>query len=157
VAWVGVRHSHHAKWLGLAAPRVLLRVPYGAAGERCERFRFEEIPDEGDATAHERYLWGSGATICALLFGEAFTESGWALHRQHDVERLPLHVRRPDGEVSLLPCAEGVMLERGALRFIERGVMPLAWIRDSDVVRLVRFQSVDAGDASLAGRWERDA
>jgi type VI secretion system protein ImpC len=155
VAWRGLRRAQQAHWLGLVAPRVLLRVPYGAAGDRCERVRFEEIPDEREEKVHERYLWGSGAACCALLLGEAFTRSGWEMDRQHDIERLPLHVRRMDGETSLLPCSEGVMLDRAALRFIERGIMPLAWMRDSDVVRLARFQSVGSGGASLAGRWER--
>jgi len=151
-AWEAMRRMPDAPYLGLVAPRFLLRLPYGAQGEPCERLSLEEV-EEGSAAAHEDFCWGNGAVVAALLLGEGFAASGWTVAAGHDVGGLPLYVRRIDGEPTLQSCAEGTMHERGALWLLERGIMPLAWLRDSDVVRLVRFQSVSHDGAVLAGRW----
>jgi hypothetical protein len=37
---------------------------------------------------------------------------------------------------------------------MDEGFMPVVAIRDSDAVRLVRFQSVAAPAAALVGRWQ---
>jgi type VI secretion system protein ImpC len=60
---------------------------------------------------------------------------------------------REDGEVSAQPVAEVLLTESTADRMLETGVMPLASIRDRDVARVVRFQSIAAPLAPLAGRW----
>src|SRR5262249_50065627 len=51
--WQTVRTSRDARWLGLALPRVLLRLPYGRAGEPLESFAFEEL---SPGVPHEEYL-----------------------------------------------------------------------------------------------------
>jgi type VI secretion system protein ImpC len=152
-AWPALRAVPLATHLGLAAPRFLLRLPYGAESEPCEAFDFEEMPGPPE---HERYLWGNPALICALLLAESFTHSGWALRPgvRLEVGRLPLHVyRQADGATAVTPCAEVVMSERAADRLLERGLMPLATLKETDVVRLVRFQSLADPPAPLAGRW----
>jgi type VI secretion system protein ImpC len=44
--WSDLRRSPVARWIGLALPRVLLRLPYGAATEAIESFGFEEVAGE---------------------------------------------------------------------------------------------------------------
>lgn len=155
-AWDRVRHSSDARHLGLAAPRFLIRLPYGLEGEPTERIRFEETEE---APAHDEYLWGNPAIVCALLLAESFTASGWALTpgERLDVENLPLHVTRTDGEATAKPCAEALLTERAARAMLDSGVMPLASMKGRDAVRLLRFQSIAAPAASLAGRWEGGA
>ncbi len=56
-AWSGLRHSPEARWIGLALPRFLLRLPYGKDTVSIESFPFEEMPksDHG-AYFHQSYL-----------------------------------------------------------------------------------------------------
>jgi type VI secretion system protein ImpC len=57
--WSDLRRSPVARWIGLALPRVLLRLPYGAATEAIESFGFEEVAGE-----HESLLWGHPGLAC---------------------------------------------------------------------------------------------
>jgi type VI secretion system protein ImpC len=147
-----LRQSAYARWIGLAMPRFLLRMPYGKNASKTESFAFEEMSKDPE---HERYLWGHPAVACAYLLGEAFTRFGWAMRpgAVQEIDGLPAHTYRKDGETQLKPCAEVLLTEDAAEILLDRGFMPLASIKDTDRVRLVRFQSVADPPAPLAGRW----
>jgi type VI secretion system protein ImpC len=153
-AWAVLRELPLASWLGLAAPRFLLRLPYGAETEPCDLFPFEEMRGP---PAHEAYLWGNPAFACALLLANSFAAAGWDLQpgMHQDIGGLPLHLYKDhqDGELVSKPCAEVLLTERAAARLIERGLMPLASMKGSDSVKLVRFQSIAHPSAPLAGSW----
>jgi type VI secretion system protein ImpC len=70
-----------------------------------------------------------------------------------DIDGLPLHVYRQDGEASVKPCAEGLLNEQAAERILEKGIMPLVSFKDRDVVRLLRFQSLADPPAGLEAHW----
>jgi type VI secretion system protein ImpC len=148
-----LRRSLKARWVGLAMPRFLLRLPYGATTDETETFAFEEMPVPPQ---HERYLWGNPAIACAYLLGEAFSRYGWRMRPGivQEIEGLPAHVYKADGASELKPCAEILLTESAAEVLIDRGFMPLASIKGSDRVRLVRFQSLAKPAAPLAGKWE---
>jgi type VI secretion system protein ImpC len=147
-----LRQSAYARWIGLAMPRFLLRLPYGKDASETESFAFEELSKEPE---HERYLWGHPAFACAYLLGEAFTRFGWRMRpgSVQEIDGLPAHTYREDGEAQLKPCAEVLLTEDAAEVLLDRGFMPLASIKGTDRVRLVRFQSVADPPAPLAGRW----
>jgi type VI secretion system protein ImpC len=147
-----LRQSACARWIGLAMPRFLLRLPYGKNASETESFEFEEMSPKPE---HERYLWGHPAVACAYLLGEAFTRFGWDMRpgAVQEIDGLPAHTYREDGETVLKPCAEVLLTEDAAEILLDRGFMPLASIKGTDRVRLVRFQSVAEPPASLAGRW----
>lgn len=146
-----IRRSLEGRHLGLTFPRVLLRAPYGRDNP-CDAVDFEEIEDPA---RHDDYLWGSGAALVALLLGEAFLERGWSFggRARLDVAGLPLVLYRRGPETIALPCAETLMSERAAGRLLDRGIMPVATIRDADRVRLVELRSVALPPAPLAGPW----
>ena len=150
--WDEVRARSDARYAGLVAPRLLLRPPYGKDGDECERFRFEELA--GDVR-HADLLWGSGALAGALLLAQSFADMGWAMRpgARRELGGLPLYFHRAAGEVRPIPCAEVLLTERAATRMMERGVMPLASLKDRDAVMMVRFQSIAAPLGALAGRW----
>lgn len=151
-AWQQLRLLPDAEWVGLAAPRFLLRLPYGKKTSPIESFGFEEMPDGPE---HDGYLWANPAIACACMLGQSFNSDGWDL-RPGSVMRLegmPIHThatREPT------PQAEIWMTDRLASTMLEEGVMPLASIKHSDAVQLVRFQSI-AGERgeprALAGPW----
>jgi type VI secretion system protein ImpC len=70
-----------------------------------------------------------------------------------EIAGLPLHVYKTDGQSELKPCAEVWLTEDAAELLLDRGFMPLASIKATDRVRLVRFQSIAEPAAPLAGRW----
>jgi type VI secretion system protein ImpC len=154
--WTAVRRAPYARWLGLAHPAVLLRLPYGADGEPVDALDFEELEPGLDApAARARLLWGDAALVPALVLGAAFAADGWQLRpgAHLEVDRLPLHLLRHAGGVEAVPPNGQPLGERDALRLLEAGVMPLLARREGDSVRLARLQSVAEPVAALAGRW----
>jgi type VI secretion system protein ImpC len=152
--WESMRSRGVASWIGLAAPRVLTRTPYGGGDEQIESFLFEEVtvpPAHGDLS------WGSPVFVCARLLAQGFLEAGWGFTpgRPNELSGLPLHLYRSDGEATAVPCAEILMTERVAHGLLERGVMPIASLKESDSIRVIRFQSIASPLAPLAGRWSR--
>jgi type VI secretion system protein ImpC len=150
--WQTLRELPEAASLGMLMPRFLLRLPYGEDTSSTETFPFEEV---SGAPAHESYLWGNPAFAAACLLGSAFSRDGWQMRPDstRDIDRLPLHTYRHDGEAVSQPCAEAWLSDRAAQIVLEHGVMPLLSARDGDRVLLLRFQSVAHPPKALAGRW----
>ncbi|MBI1354973.1 MAG: hypothetical protein GC160_11550 [Acidobacteria bacterium] len=149
--WRQLRTFPEAPWIGLAGPRFLARAPYGRDSDPCETFAFEEI--EG-APGPDDYLWANAALLAACLAAQTFSEQGWEMRlRARDAERLPLYSYSEDGEDKLQPPTEALLTERGIEKMLEAGVMPLAALKNSDTVRLVRFQSIAEPAQGLQGTW----
>lgn len=138
-AWDELRASDAAAHLSVVLPRVLLRLPYGKAGESCESFRFEEV-DAGFGQ-HDAFLWGSGA-LAAAAIALAPMADGDSAETHGTIDSLPLHITTVDGVPESLSCAEVVFSEREINHLLERGLTPLAAMRDGDMVRAPRIQSV---------------
>jgi type VI secretion system protein ImpC len=150
--WQALRATSQASSIGLALPRVLLRLPYGSRTDRVERFEFEELAGSWD---HERYLWGNPALACALLIGRAFMARGWEMDPGDELEigDLPAHIVERDGERRLQACAEAYLSERAGQAILSRGVMPLLSYRNRNAVRVMRFQSLAEPAKPLSGPW----
>ena len=150
--WAALRRISTANYLGLAVPRFLLRLPYGVATDSVDAFDFEEqsIPPE-----HEGYLWGNPALAVVSLLGETFSQMGWGMRPGvvQDVENLPLHVYKEQGESIAKPCAEILVSSDTAELLMEWGFMPLVSFKDQDKARLARFSSLADPPTALAGRW----
>jgi type VI secretion system protein ImpC len=151
--WERLRQLPEARWIGLAMPRFLLRLPYGKRTDPVESFDFEEMPGVPN---HQQYLWGNPAFACVELLAEAFANDGWEMRpgAYNEIDRLPVHIYEAEGEKCAKPCAEVLLTERDIEWILEQGYMALASIRGRDAVRLVRFQSIAKPLARLSGRWE---
>ncbi|MCB1889726.1 MAG: type VI secretion system contractile sheath large subunit [Rhodocyclaceae bacterium] len=152
-AWNALRASGVAASVGLALPGVLVRLPYGKATDPVSAFAFEEMAAGRD---HGRYLWGPPALALATLCGQAFQQEGWAMDPDDvlDLEDLPSHVYREDGEAGQQPCAEILMSEPAGNAALARGVMPLLSYRNRNAARLMRWQSIGIGGVPIAGPWQ---
>jgi type VI secretion system protein ImpC len=148
--WSALRRSAIAPWIGLAVPRVLLRLPYGAKTEAIDGFAFEELAGPND---HEGYLWGNSALACAELIGRSLIEDENDADTPEitlDVPDLPAHIRDVDGERELKPCAEHLLSLRTGEEVLKRGLMPVLSFRDRNAARLLRLQSIAEPPAALA-------
>lgn len=151
-AWAALRRLPEARYVGLALPRLLLRLPYGKETNAVEAFDFEEL---SSPPAHEEYLWGSPALALALLLGEAFLADGWSLRpgSAQEISGLPFALVTEDGEKHAVPCAETLFTVRAMEAVTAKGLMPLLTLKGTDTVRLATFQSIAEPYAALAGLW----
>lgn len=147
--WQALRRTAAAPWIGLAAPRLLLRLPYGKGVDPIQSFAFEEV---AVGPGHEAFLWGSPALAVALLVGHAFTARGWEFEPgdEREIDDLPAYTFTKDGERELLPCAEHLLGEPAAQAMLDAGLMPLLSHRNRNAVTVARFQSVAHPAQALA-------
>lgn len=147
--WQTLRRSEAAPWIGLAAPRVLLRRPYGKGSDPIDAFAFEEFVGE---PAPDKFLWGNGALAAALLLGKSFTARGWEMEPgdEREIGDLPLYTFVRDGEREMQPCAEQLLTEAHINTLVKAGLVPIASRRDRNAVVAVRFQSIADPPAALA-------
>lgn len=152
--WAAFRREPEAGAVGLAVPRFLLRLPYGEETDPCAGVELEEIPGR---PAPDDYLWGAASLPVVVVLARAFDRAGPDLldALDPDVGGLPLHVHRTGGEARATPCTEVALTRDDADRLLEAGLMPWAWSRGSDGIRLLRLQSVAEPPAGLAGWWRR--
>jgi type VI secretion system protein ImpC len=147
--WNALRAAPEASWIGACLPRFILRDPY--TKDSVDTFVFEEMTTPPQ---HSDYLWGNPAVAVACLIGESFARDGWDIQlRDTEIDRLPVHTWKHDGDLYTTPCAECWMTERMVDRFLSRGIMPLASVKHSDAIRLVRLQSIADPPAPLRARW----
>lgn len=149
-AWNEVKTLADAAYIGLAAPRYLLRLPYGKRCDPIEAFQFEEM---SDPPKHNEYLWGNGAFAVGYLLGEAYSQGGWNMRPGilDQIDGLPLHVYDDDGESALKPVGEAILIERAIEALTVAGLIPVVTMKDSDTIRLPTLQSITG--KPIAGRW----
>ncbi|MCV4626356.1 type VI secretion system contractile sheath large subunit, partial [Escherichia coli] len=68
-----LRLTPEANSLGMTAPRLIGRLPYGAETDPTERFAFEEFDG---LPAHDDYLWLNGCYATATLLAAGFAAYG---------------------------------------------------------------------------------
>ena len=147
--WQALRRSQAAPWIGLAAPRLLLRLPYGRTLEPVESFALEEFEAE---PMHEHLLWGWGSLAVALLTGRSFMARGWGMQLgdEREIGDLPAYTLLRDGERELQACAEHYLAESDWQRMLDAGLVPLVSHRHRNAVTVVRIQSVAEPQGELA-------
>src|SRR5215472_803773 len=152
-SWQKVRSLPESTSVGLALPRFLLRLPYGEETSRLEAFDFEEFHG---SPAHEEYLWGNPAFVVALMVGQSFGDAGWEMQLgpRSQMENLPLHTYRSDGDLQVKPCAEVLLTEEAVERILDQGLIPLVSYKGRDAVRVGRFHSIAEPHSPLKGRWD---
>ncbi|MEP7363439.1 MAG: type VI secretion system contractile sheath large subunit [Acidobacteriota bacterium] len=152
-AWAALRGSTVAPWICLTAPKVLMRPPYGTGGLSSD---VDGLREAGDRFDPADYVWGSGAAFCAGLLGEAFEREGWDMKPESmlGADGMPVFVQGRGADAVAAPSTEGWINERAAEHMLDHGLTPLVTVRNRDVVRLVRWQSIAHPPQRLRGRWE---
>jgi type VI secretion system ImpC/EvpB family protein/type VI secretion system ImpB/VipA family protein len=156
-SWEALRAMPKARYLALAAPRFLLRLPYGEETVPAEEFPFEEVSlEEAAGPRHEDFLWGSPAVACACMLGQNFSRHGWEMRpgQVRQMDGIPLFLYKHRGETRQLPTAEAWLGERAAAAMLEDGVLPLLSVKNRDAIVLFDVRSLAEGDEPLAGAWD---
>lgn len=144
-AWRSLRESDDARYLGLAMPRFLARIPYGAKTNPVEEFDFEE--DTG-AADHSRYTWANSAYAMATNITRSFKTFGWCsrirgVESGGAVEGLPVHTfPTDDGGVDMKCPTEIAISDRREAELAKNGFMPLLHRKNSDFAAFIGAQSL---------------
>ncbi|HOB45936.1 MAG TPA: type VI secretion system contractile sheath large subunit [Zoogloea sp.] len=144
-AWRSLRESDDARYIGLAMPRFLSRLPYGSRTCPVEDFDFEE--DTG-AADHRKYTWANAAYAMAVNINRSFKEFGWCsrirgVESGGAVEGLPVHTfPTDDGGVDMKCPTEIAISDRREAELAKSGFMPLIHRKNSDFAAFIGAQSL---------------
>lgn len=143
--WKSFRQSEDSRYVGLAMPRVLGRLPYGPDTTPVEAFNFTETVSGKE---HDRYLWMNAAYALGSKITDAFAKYGWtAAIRGVEggglVEGLPTHTfATDDGEVALKCPTEIAITDRREKELADLGMIPLVHCKNTDYAAFFSTQSV---------------
>ncbi|MGH8762329.1 MAG: type VI secretion system contractile sheath large subunit [Nitrosospira sp.] len=144
-AWRSLRESEDSRYIGLAMPRYLARIPYGAKTNPVEEFDFEE--DTG-AADHSKYTWANAAYAMAVNINKSFKLYGWCsrirgVESGGSVEELPVHTfPTDDGGVDMKCPTEIAISDRREAELAKNGFMPLLHRKNSDFAAFIGAQSL---------------
>ncbi|HMV54154.1 MAG TPA: type VI secretion system contractile sheath large subunit [Rhodocyclaceae bacterium] len=144
-AWRSLRESEDSRYIGLAMPRFLSRLPYGAKTSPVEEFDFEE--DTG-AADHSKYTWANAAYAMATNITRSFKLYGWCsrirgIESGGAVENLPTHTfPTDDGGVDMKCPTEIAISDRREAELAKNGFMPLVHRKNSDFAAFIGAQSL---------------
>jgi type VI secretion system protein ImpC len=142
--WKSFRASEDSRYVALACPRILMRLPYGKETKQVEGFAFEE---HVSGTDHSKYLWGNAAYALASRMTKAFALYGWcAAIRGVEggglVEGLPVHNFYTDsGDVAMKCPTESPITDRREKELADQGFAPLVHCKGTDYAAFFSVQS----------------
>ncbi len=148
-AWRSLRSSEDARYIGLAMPRFLARLPYGAKTSPVEEFNFEEETGSGE---HGAYTWANSAYAMAVNINRSFKSYGWCsrirgVESGGAVEGLPAHTFPTDeGGVAMKCPTEIAISDRREAELAKNGFMPLLHRKNSDFAAFIGAQSLQKPD-----------
>lgn len=142
VKWRSFRDSEDARFVSLAMPRVLARLPYGAATKPIEAFNFEEANVASDGTQlaneHDSYCWMNAAYTMGTTLTQSYAEYGWCTSIRGaegggKVEGLPSHVfMSDDGDMDQKCPTEIGITDRREAELSKLGFLPLSHYKNTD-------------------------
>jgi len=142
--WKSFRQSEDSRYVGLTAPRMMLRLPYGKNTKQIEAFQYEE---DVDGTEHNKYLWGNSAYALGTRLTNAFAMYGWcAAIRGVEggglVEGLPVHnFYTDDGDLAMKCPTEVQITDRREKELADQGFIPLVHSKNNDFAAFFSVQS----------------
>lgn len=135
VKWNSFRETEDSRYVTLFLPRVLLRLPYGAATNPTQTFQYEETV-EGEK--NEKFCWGNPAYAMAQRITHAFSLYGWtAAIRGVEggglISNLPVFTfRTPRGDVTMKSPVEVVITDRREKELSDLGFITLCHCKGKD-------------------------
>ncbi|MFD3190504.1 type VI secretion system contractile sheath large subunit [Sedimentitalea sp. HM32M-2] len=144
-SWRSLRESEDSKYVGLAMPRFLGRLPYGSKTDPVEAFAFEEDTEGADSS---KYGWVNAAYGMAVNINRSFKMYGWCsrirgVESGGALENLPSHTfPTDDGGVDQKCPTEIAISDRREAELAKNGMMPLIHRKNSDLAAFIGAQSL---------------
>jgi type VI secretion system protein ImpC len=151
--WRSFRESEDARFVSLVMPRVVARLPYGAATKPIEEFGYEEAPSDPVTGAakpmgHHDYCWMNAAYVMGARLTDSFAKSGFCVAIRGaegggKVENLPSHVFTSDDGDSDSKCPTEIgITDRREFELSNLGFLPLCHYKNTDYAVFFGAQSV---------------
>jgi type VI secretion system protein ImpC len=150
--WRSFRDTEDARFVALVMPRVIARLPYGAATKPVEEFAYEEAPRNADGSAramdHTEYCWMNAAYVKAQRLTDAFAQYGFCTAIRGTegggkVANLPNHVfTSDDGDMDAKCPTEIGITDRREAELSGLGFLPLCHYKNTDYAVFFGAQSV---------------
>ena len=153
--WKSFRQSEDSRYVAMALPRTLGRLPYGAETKPIDEFRYEE---HVDGTDHSKYLWTNAAYSLASKMTQSFSLYGMCVAMRGVeggglVEGLPTHNFATDEGDTALKCPTEVPItDRREKELADLGFVPLVHCKGTDYAAFFSVQS-----AQKAKTWDTDS
>lgn len=144
-AWKSLRESDDSRYIGLAMPRFLSRLPYGAKTDPVDEFAFEE---DTTGAVSDKYTWSNAAYAMAVNINRSFKLYGWCsrirgIESGGAVEGLPVHsFPTDDGGVDMKCPTEIAITDRREAELAKSGFMPLIHKKNTDFAAFIGAQSL---------------
>ncbi|MGF1873275.1 type VI secretion system contractile sheath large subunit [Photobacterium indicum] len=131
--WRTLRESEDARYIGLTAPRFLLRVPYDPIENPVRTFNYRE----NVTTSHNCYLWGNTAFAFGTRLTDSFANYRWCPNiigpqSGGSVEDLPVHIFESMGALQSKIPTEVLITDRKEFELAEEGFIALTMRKGSD-------------------------
>ena len=152
-SWQSLRESEDARYIGLTMPRVLARLPYGAATIPVKGFAFEEEIDG----KHDHYVWMNAAFAMGVNINRSHKLYGWGtqirgVESGGAVINLPVHsFPTDDGSVAMKCPTEIAIDDRREAELAKLGFMPILHRKNTDIAAFIGAHSLQ-DDETRAGR-----
>ena len=153
--WKGFRQSEDSRYVALALPRVLGRLPYGKDTKPVEDFNYEEHVDGSD---HSKYLWMNAAFALASRMTQSFTQYGMCVAMRGVeggglVTGLPVHNFYTDeGDIAMKCPTEMTITDRREKELADLGFVPLVHCKNTDYAAFFSVQT-----AQKAKKYDTDS
>jgi type VI secretion system protein ImpC len=149
--WRGFRDTEDSRFVSLVMPRVIARLPYGAATSPVEQFAYEEAPADTNGAArsmgHNEYCWMNAAYVMGARLTDAYAKSGFCVAIRGaegggKVENLPTHVfTSDDGDLDTKCPTEIGITDRREFELSNQGFLPLCHYKNTDYAVFFGAQS----------------
>ena len=123
-------------------PRVIGRLPYGAATTPIDEFAYEEAPADANGAArpmaHNDYCWMNAAYVMGARMTDAYAKYGFCVAIRGAegggrVENLPTHVfTSDDGDADTKCPSEIGITDRREFELSNLGFLPLCHYKNTD-------------------------
>lgn len=149
IKWRSLRESDDARFLNLALPRVLARLPYGPNTKTIDEFNYDETGGaKNGELAHDQYCWMNASYVMGTRLTEAFAKNGWCTairgaENGGKVENLPTHIfASDDGDLDLKCPTEVGITDRRDAELGKLGFLPLCHYKNTDYAVFFGAQTV---------------
>ena len=149
--WRSFRDSEDSRFVSLVMPRVIARLPYGAATKPVDEFAYEEAPYDTNGAAlpmgHHDYCWMNAAYTMGTRLTNAFAQYGFCTAIRGaegggKVEGLPAHVfTSDDGDMDAKCPTEIGITDRREFELSNQGFLPLCHYKNTDYAVFFGAQS----------------
>ncbi|HZU22548.1 MAG TPA: type VI secretion system contractile sheath large subunit [Terriglobales bacterium] len=141
--WKSFRSTEDSRYVALALPRTLGRLPYGK-DKPVEAFNYQE---DVDGTDHSKYLWTNAAYSLGARLTSSFATYGMCVAIRGVeggglVEGLPVHNFYTDeGDVAMKCPTEVPITDRREKELADLGFVPLVHCKGTDYAAFFSVQS----------------